>query len=173
MAKMELLVPTILKWEGGFVNHPADKGGATNKGITIGTFTHYRKQKGLPAPSVDELKNIANEEWMDILKTLYWDKWQADKLSSQAIANLLVDWVWASGAWGIKYPQQVLGVAPDGVVGAVTLAAVNGYADQQELFRQLWQRRLQHFEDIARRDASQRVFLKGWLNRLNDFKFYV
>ena len=171
MAKIELLVPKILKWEGGFVNHPNDKGGATNKGITIGTFRHYRKLKGLPQPSVEELKNISNEEWMDILKTLYWDKWTADQINNQSIANFLVDWVWASGVYGIKYPQQVLGVASDGIVGIRTLTAVNEYPNQRELFQKLWDRRKQHFESIVQRDPSQKVFLKGWMNRLNDYKF--
>lgn len=173
MAKIELLVPKILKWEGGFVNHPNDKGGATNKGITIGTFTHYRKLKGLPQPSVEELKSISNTEWMDILKTLYWDKWKADLINNQSIANFLVDWVWASGVYGIKYPQQTIGVTADGIVGAKTLAAVNEYPDQEELFQKLWNRRKQHFENIVRNNPSQKVFLKGWMNRLNDYKFEV
>ncbi len=173
MAKIELLVPKILKWEGGFVNHPNDKGGATNKGITIATFTSYRKLKGLPQPSVDDLKNISNEEWMDILKTLYWDRWKADQINNQSIANFLVDWVWASGVYGIKYPQQVLGVVVDGIVGSRTLTAVNEYPDQKELFQKLWDRRKQHFENIVQRDPSQKVFLKGWMNRLNDYKFEV
>lgn len=171
MAKIELLVPKILKWEGGFVNHPNDRGGATNKGIIIGTFTYYRKLKGLPHPSVNDLKDISNEEWMDVLKTLYWDKWKADQINNQSIANLLVDWVWGSGVYGIKYPQQVLGVVADGIVGNKTLAAVNEYPDQKELFQKLWNRRKQHFESIAGRDPSQKVFLKGWLNRLNDYKY--
>lgn len=171
MAKIELLVPKILKWEGGFANHPNDKGGATNKGITIGTFTHYRKLKGLSQPSVEELKNISNEEWMDILKTLYWDKWKADQINNQSIANFLVDWVWASGVYGIKYPQQELGVVADGVVGSRTLTAVNEYPNQKELFQKLWDRRKQHFESIVQRNPSQKVFLKGWMNRLNDYKF--
>ena len=173
MAKIELLVPKILKWEGGFVNHPNDKGGATNKGITIATFTSYRKLKGLPQPSVDDLKNISNEEWMDILKTLYWDRWKADQINNQSIANFLVDWVWASGVYGIKYPQQVLGVVVDGIVGSRTLTAVNEYPDQKELFQKLWDRRKQHFENIVQRDPSQKVFLKGLMNRLKDYKFEV
>ena len=41
MAKVELLAPYIRKWEGGFVNDPADSGGATNMGVTIGTFEVY------------------------------------------------------------------------------------------------------------------------------------
>jgi len=171
MAKIELLVPKTLKWEGGFVNHLNDKGGATNKGITIGTFTHYRKLKGLPQPSVNDLKNISNEEWMDVLKTLYWDRWKADKINNQSIANFLVDWVWASGVYGIKYPQQVLGVVSDGIVGIRTLTAINEYPNQRELFQKLWDRRKQHFESIVQRDPSQKVFLKGWMNRLNDYKF--
>jgi len=171
MAKVELLVPKILKWEGGFVNHPNDKGGATNKGITISTYTYYRKLKRLPAPSVNDLKNLSNDEWMDILKTLYWDKWKADEIHNQSIANLLVDWTWGSGAYGIKYPQQVLGVVADSIVGKKTLAAVNDYPNQEELFKKLWNRRKKHFEDIANRDPSQKVFLKGWMNRLNDYRY--
>ena len=38
MANMNQLAPFILKWEGGFVNDPADLGGATNMGVTIGTW---------------------------------------------------------------------------------------------------------------------------------------
>lgn len=37
MANINKLKPFILKWEGGFVDDPADLGGATNKGVTIGT----------------------------------------------------------------------------------------------------------------------------------------
>lgn len=56
MANSSKLVPFILQWEGGFVNDPDDLGGATNKGITIGTFTEYRKRKGQKTPTVDDLK---------------------------------------------------------------------------------------------------------------------
>ena len=38
MANVNQLAPFILKWEGGFVNDPADLGGATNMGVTIGTW---------------------------------------------------------------------------------------------------------------------------------------
>lgn len=36
-------------WGGGFANDPHDSGGATFRGITIGTYTHYCKLKGKPA----------------------------------------------------------------------------------------------------------------------------
>lgn len=106
-----------------------------------------------------------------MLKPHYWDKWKADQIQNQSIANLLVDWLWGSGAWGIKFPQRILEVADDGIVGTKTLAAINNYPDQSKLFKKLWLRRKQHFEDIVKADPTQGVFLKGWLNRLNDFKF--
>lgn len=171
MAKVELLAPKILKWEGGFSFHPKDKGGATNRGVTIGTFIAYRQKYGLPRPTVDDLRNISDKEWIDILKILYWDKWKADQINNQSIADLLVDWVWASGIYGIKYPQQVLGVTADGIVGSKTLEAINDYPDQEELFSKLWNRRKQHFENIVANNPSQKVFLEGWLNRLNDYTY--
>ena len=38
MARVEVLSPFILSWEGGYVNDPCDAGGATNKGVTIATW---------------------------------------------------------------------------------------------------------------------------------------
>lgn len=171
MATIEQLVPIILKCEGGESNHPSDKGGLTYKGITYTTYVYYRKMKGLPKPSANDLKHISNQEWMDVLRVLYWNRWKADSIGNQSIANLLVDWVWTSGDLGVKYPQQVLGVVADGFVGLQTLTAVNEYTNQADLFNKLWIRRKQHFESIVERDSSQTVFLKGWINRLNDFKF--
>ena len=111
MADINVLVPLILKWEGGFVNDPDDLGGATNMGVTLATYRQYRKSRNLPAPTVDDLKNLSREEWTDILKTYYWDRWQADRIRDQSVANILVDWVWASGAYGIRIPQQILDVS--------------------------------------------------------------
>lgn len=101
---------------------------------------------------------------------MFWDKWKADSIKNQSIAMLLVDWVWGSGIYGIKYPQQILGVKVDGIVGEKTLAAVNNYPDQKELFEKLWQRRKKHFEDIAR-NSYKKKFLRGWLRRLDAFKY--
>ena len=75
------------------------------------------------------------------------------------------DWVWTSGTYGIKLPQKVLGVKIDGLVGPKTIAAINGYSDQQELFVKLWKERKDFFERIG--TGTQKKFLKGWLNRLN------
>lgn len=167
MANHLLLIPKVLKWEGGFVNHPNDKGGATNKGVTLQTFRKYFGK----TKTVNDLKNITNEQWQYIFKNGFWDRWKADLIKNQSIAELLVDWLYNSGTWGIKYPQQVLGVVPDGVVGQKTLSAINNYPNQEELFNRLWNRRKKHYEDIVKKNPSQKVFLRGWMNRLNSFRY--
>ena len=112
MADVKKLAPFIQRWEGGFVDDPDDLGGATNMGVTIATYKVYRKRKGLSEPTVDDLKHLSNNEWIDILKSLYWDKWKADQIKSQSVANILVDWVWASGNYGIKIPKNCLELQP-------------------------------------------------------------
>ena len=168
MADFKNLIPIIKKWEGGYANHPLDKGGCTNSGVTISTYRfYYGKGK-----TCTDLKNMKEEEWNYIFKTGFWDKWKADEIVSQAIANIVVDWVWASGKYGIKHVQKILGVVDDGIVGPKTIAALNGYKNQKELFGKIWNRRKKFFDDIVKKNPSQKVFLKGWYNRLNAFKWF-
>lgn len=166
MAKAELLKPFILKWEGGFVNDPIDKGGATNKGITIGTFRQFYGKDA----TVEQLKHITDEQWLHVFKAGYWDRWKADRITNQSIANILVDWVWASGVWGIKIPQRVLGVTEDGIVGEKTLAALNTQ-NPAEFFAKIKTERIKFVDDIVRRNPEQVRFIKGWKNRINEFNF--
>lgn len=170
MANSSKLVPFILQWEGGFVNDPLDLGGATNKGITIGTFTEYRRRKGLKAPTVQDLKNISNEDWHEVFKGLYWDRWKADEIKNQSVANILVDWVWASGSHGIKRPQRLLGVTADGIVGSKTIAALND-KDPAELFRMIKADRIKFIDEICEKRPANNRFKKGWLNRINAIKY--
>lgn len=166
MAKSEILKPFILSWEGGYACVSGDGGGHTNKGVTL---TTYRSVFGRER-TVDDLKTITDLEWMYIYKSLFWDKWKADQIMSQSIANLLVDWVWNSGTrYGIGIPQMVLGVKIDYIVGPKTIAAVNGYPDERELFARLWQEREAFFRRIA--VGPKKKFLNGWLQRLNGIRY--
>lgn len=190
MANVKILLPFILKWEGGFVNDPADSGGATNKGVTIATWKRCGYDKdGDGDIDVQDLKLLSNADVRDrVLKPHFWNRWQADLIQSQKVANILVDWVWGSGKHGIVIPQRLLGVQPDGIVGKRTLMAVN-FADPDQLFDVIYNARVKFLKDITAssvaayekkigRKATEKElmkytkkrFLKGWLSRLADIK---
>lgn len=173
MAKVELLVPFILRWEGGFVDDPLDLGGATNMGVTIGTWRQVGYDKdGDGDIDVDDLRLLTPDDVVNrVLKPHYWDRWKADNIINQSVANILVDWVWASGAHGIKRPQKILGVDVDGIVGKKTLSALNRYADQRALFEKIKADRVAFINEIVRKRPANKRFERGWLNRLNDIKY--
>ena len=190
MADVDKLLPFILKWEGGFANDPADAGGATNKGVTIATWKRCGYDKdGDGDVDVADLKLITNDDVRNrVLKPAFWDRWKADNIQSQKIANILVDWVWGSGKHGIVIPQRLLGVTPDGIVGNKTLAAVN-FADPDQLFNVIYNARVKFLKDITTSSIAayekrigrkatnaelmkytKKRFIKGWLNRLAAIK---
>jgi len=166
MAEFKLLKPFILKWEGGYVNDPLDKGGSTNKGVTIATFRQFYGQK----KTVDDLKALTDAQWEHIFKTGYWNKWRADEIKDQAVANALVDWTYHSGIHGIKEPQKILGVTVDGIVGPITIAAVNKM-HPQELFWKVQVARHGFVENIVKTNPTQERFLVGWKNRINSLTY--
>lgn len=170
MADINKLIPHILKWEGGFVNDPDDAGGATNMGVTIGTYTEYCREKGCPAPTVEDLKNISMVTWVDILRTMYWNRYRADEIESQSVANICVDWLWHSGCQGIIKVQKILGVKADGIVGPITLAAINS-ASPLPLFGKIKQEREKFFRKLVATRPTNSKYLRGWMNRLDDLNF--
>lgn len=173
MANIQLLVPLILKWEGGYVDDPADLGGATNMGVTLSTWESagYDKNNDGLIDKSDLLLLNRHDMVEHILRPHYWDRWQADRIISQSLANILVDWVWMSGKRGIIIPQRLLGVTPDGIAGGQTLTALNGHASPKELFGEIKQAREDYINDICIKRPANHRFKKGWLNRLADFQW--
>lgn len=125
MAQIDKMIPFLILWETGvsdsdadnenlfikarrkgIVNVPDDSGGATMVGITIATYRDYCRRKGKRKPTVSDLSYLGYAEWLDILKTMFWDRWQADLIDNQSVAEMLVDWVWTSGSYGITIPRS-------------------------------------------------------------------
>lgn len=190
MANVDSLLPYILKFEGGFVNDPADAGGATNKGVTIATWRQVGYDKdGDGDIDVADLKLLTDADVRNrVLKPAFWDRWKADRIISQGVANILVDWVWGSGKHGIVIPQRLLGVVPDGIVGEKTLAAVNA-ANPRQLFDAIFEARKKFLHDITNQSVARyerkigrkateaelkkhtnKRFINGWLRRLEAIK---
>lgn len=166
MANSKILEPFILKLEGGFVYDKDDLGGATNMGVTLAT---YRSVFGSKKTAKD-LKRMTRVQWGVIFKKYYWDKWKADDINDQNVANILVDWLWCSGSYGIKIPQRVLGVSVDGIVGSKTISAINA-RDGKELFNTIKKERKDFIDRICQTRPQNIKFKSGWLNRINSLAY--
>ena len=166
MARFDLYAPKLRKYEGGFVNHPADPGGATNAGVTLAT---YRKYFGKDK-TVEDLKRMTNAEWTTIMKKGYWDVCGADYIENQSVAELIVDWVVNCGPGVLRKVQAIVGTTVDGKVGPKTLICINNFT-QKCLHCRVKEARIQYYNRIVVSSPAKEVFLKGWLNRTNDFEY--
>ena len=172
MAKIDNLWPFILSWEGGYSNHPNDTGGPTNKGVTLATWKIYGYDKdGDGDIDKDDVKLITEYDAVyEVMKPKFWDKWKADQIEDQSIANIVVDWIWMSGFGKIKTIQSLFGLKDDGIVGEKTLSVLNS-GNHKEIFDKIWKRREKFYYNLVEQRPSNKVFLKGWLNRLNSIGY--
>jgi len=172
MAELSILAPFILGHEGGYICDKDDRGKATNKGVTISTWRHCGYDiNGDGRINVADLKLLTDEDVIEkVMRPHFWNKWHADDIRSQPVANMLVDWTWCSGKWGIILPQRILGVKDDGIVGDITLKAVNE-ANPELLFEKLKKRRIKYVNDIVRIRLANKKFLRGWLRRINSILY--
>lgn len=173
MASFDVFLPVLLRFEGGFVDDPADPGGATNKGITMQTFRACARNVLGIEPTLGNLKALTDEQAGQIYRPLYWNKVQGDDITSQNLANMVCDFYVNAGVNASKLLQTILTemgatLIIDGVIGAASLQALNG-VDQSEVYRRYKGRRIQYYQNLVQNQPSLNKFLKGWLNRVNSF----
>lgn len=155
----------VLKHEGGYADHPADPGGATNMGITRKTLARWR---GI-APWWDlpkaDVKALARSEAAAIYKALYWNRCRAGSLPA-GLDLALFDFAVNSGpVRAIKTLQTLLGVVADGFVGPVTLGAVAKRAPRP-LVEALCDARL----GFLKRLGTFSTFGRGWTRRVAEIR---
>ncbi|MCK9205167.1 MAG: peptidoglycan domain protein [Bacteroidales bacterium] len=169
MANINHLATKLFLSEGLFANDPIDRGGPTNRGITLSTWQKVGYDKdGDKDIDIDDIRLLSLADAMLALKKYYWDRWYADEIKNQKVADILVDWLWCSGKWGIIIPQRILQIPADGIVGPVTLKAVNR-ANPYQFLIQIYNSRVAFIMNIIKKDPSQSRFENGWLNRLNAY----
>ncbi|MGF6964855.1 lysozyme family protein [Paraburkholderia sp. WC7.3g] len=172
-ARFKLISAIILRHEGGYVNSPSDKGGATNHGIAWNTWQSYAKEDLGVEPTLENLKNLANGQAEKIYLKRYWEPKGFCKFADMRVALMVYDWTITSGG-AAKRIQNMLnnkhgaGIKADGAMGEGTVDAINKINDQGALLNEIAELRRQYYTDITVRNPSQIVFLKGWLNRVDD-----
>ena len=147
----------LLVDEGGFVNNLKDPGGATNKGITIATFSSYLGRSA----TVQELKDIKPEVVSAIYKKLYWDKILGDMLPA-GVDYCVFDFAVNSGpSTAVKYLQRAVLAKPDGSIGPATLDAVRK-TDAKKIITNICDNRLAFMRSLR----TWSTFGKGWASRV-------
>jgi len=174
MADYRLFVPFVLRWEGGWADDKDDKGGKTNRGITINTYNALAKRLLNIEPTLENFKRLTKAQ-AGLFVKYFWDKSTANnQVRSQKVAEAITSWRWGSGSYGLKEFQRLLNakhnakLKVDGKVGTKTVAKVNTINPDQ-LFNEMLVARKAFFERLARKDPSQKKFLRGWTNRLMNF----
>lgn len=151
----------ILASEGGYVDHPKDPGGATNMGITHRTLSAWRKR---PVTKQD-VRDLTRAEAMQIYEAQYWRTSGADRMPA-GLDYAVFDYAVNSGpARAVKDLQRVLGVGADGVVGAQTLAALDGKR-VTTLIEELCARRLVFLKGLS----TWGTFGRGWQRRVDEVR---
>ena len=160
----------ILMVEGGYSNDKADKGGKTKYGIIEVEARKYG-YKG-------DMKDLTKEIAEDIYKNKYYLSNNLDKIKDKRVALSIADWTINSGNWGTKKAQQAVNILKgdilvvDGILGEKSIEAINSIRPEMFLNQyHVLQRRF--YQAIVDHNASQKVFLKGWLNRVVRKEEYI
>ena len=172
MADFNLYYPQEQNLEGTvFECDPNDSGGATKVGLTMDDLHEYKLDVDQDGDvDVEDLKLMTIQQAGLVLKKLYWDYFQADTLTSQKLAEFIVDSGLNQGRILItKYLQTILGIEVDGQIGKQTINAINN-SNPTHTYLSLYSLRLKRYSDIVIVRPSQKRYYKGWMNRLNAIK---
>lgn len=176
MSRFDRALASVMAHEGGYVNHPKDPGGATNFGISL----RFLKSMGHQLPDVglygdldgdgdidaDDIKLIDRGFASDVYRRCWWDRYGYDRIINEGAAIKLLDFgVNMGNKRAVVNLQRAVRAASrrkvvdDGVLGPMTVAAVNQCADEPLTCA--------YMSECAGyyRLLDKPWFLKGWLNR--------
>lgn len=138
----------LMGHEGGYVDNPADPGGETNWGISKRQY-----------PDVD-IKNLTRDQAKAIYRRDFWDRGQMDEYDP-AIAFQVFDFAVNSGIeTAIRKLQAAVGVADDGHIGPVTVAAIKNRG-VNDIIMLLTAERIEYQAKLKNGDT----FWRGWMRR--------
>lgn len=168
MLELDIFIDRLIAREGGFVDHPVDRGGPTNMGITHKTLARWRKGEYV---TVDDVENLSVEEARAIYRSMYWQEPGFDTLHflSPVMSEMLFDAAVHHGPRrAVRFLQYAAMVTVDGSLGPVTRQAVMT-APRKLLAARYIGRRTAFIGRIVTRIPGQAVFAEGWNKRMQEF----
>lgn len=163
----------VISLEGGYSDHPADRGGPTKFGIT--------ERTARAAGYTGDMRNLTRDAAVDIYKSQYWTRpgfGRVDAVSHNVAEELLDTGVNMGPTVAAKFLQRALNALTDanltidGKIGPATLGALRGFVSTRKrdgekvLVKMLNAQQSVRYMEIAEADASQKAFMFGWqLNR--------
>ena len=171
------MVENVMQREGGYVDNPADKGGPTNMGITLGVLSTYLGHKA----TADDIKNLKPEVAQEIYYTRYYVLPRVEALP-EAIQPIMLDLCVNHGSKkAIRILQRVMNqsgveqVTEDGICGPTTQHAAQRTQEEMGVYflNALVDERINVYRQIVGSNPSQLVFLRGWERRAESFRVAV
>jgi lysozyme family protein len=180
MAQFEDCLEYVLSHEGGYVDHPKDPGGATNKGISIALVKGMDKKildrlgiKG--AITKETIKGLSDSQISGIYFSEFWNKAAYDKIMNGMIAKYIFDMSVHHGlVQSVKNTQRAACsaqkqkdyVKDDGIMGPKTIQAVNQASFS--IIPALISERAGFMRRLVAVKPELSVFIDGWLSRAYD-----
>ena len=152
----------VLRSEGGWTDDPRDRGGPTMRGVTLERLRAWEHD---PAITKAQLRNISDDKIRAIYHDGYWRPVAGDDLPS-GLDYAMFDWAVNSGpARATVAIQRIVGVAPDGVMGTLTLSAIRQH-DVGQMIDALTAARLAYVASLSTYSA----FGNGWDKRIKNVR---
>lgn len=167
--EFERALAKVLVHEGGYVNHPKDPGGPTNKGITQRVYDAYRRAN---VGSTRTVQSITPDEVEAIYRSRYWDVIKGDELPA-GVGYVVFDGAVNSGVGrSPKWLQRALSEAGlykgaiDGVIGPGTIEATHEHPNHDQLIARICEIRLAFLKALV----TWPTFCRGWASRVAGVK---
>jgi len=162
------IIDDLIAREGrAFTDDPTDRGGPTKFGVTLDVLREWRHDANLDAAAVEAL---SEDDARAILRQKYLLATGLTRVADEKVQALAVDILVNHGLrGGTLIIQRALGLAGDGVLGPLTLAALNVTTPENHVFERVLAGRVRFYGRLIERDPSQARFAAGWLDRCADF----
>lgn len=176
-------------WEGKISDHPADRGGVTAYGASLAfvrgiaeTASGRNLLQGLNISlpiTCETIRKLTPEQVRTLFRHEFWDPLKLDELPVR-VATLIYDAAVNHGpAQAVRFAQRghnactTFGqkLAVDGILGIETRKALRRATPK--VLGECLNARRNFYDSIVARDSSQRVFLRGWLNRVHALEKYL